>query len=82
MKKRILAAMLAVALLVSLLGASGVLAAKPADKGFDEFGYNYDDIPKISPITVAETIELCLRSEANIMTINLLPEGQWKHQGA
>ncbi len=47
-----------------------------------EFGYDYDKIPKISPITVAETIELCLRSEANIMTINLLPEGQWKHQGA
>jgi len=47
-----------------------------------EFGYNYDEIPKISPIAVAEAIELCLKSEANIMTINLLPEGQWKHQGA
>jgi len=47
-----------------------------------EFGYKYDEIPKISPIAVAETIELCLRSEANIMTINLLPEGQWKHQEA
>jgi len=63
-------------------GYENEFVIKSVKKIGKEFGYDYDEIPKISPITVAETIELCLRSEANIMTINLLPEGQWKHQGA
>jgi len=47
-----------------------------------EFGYDFDEIPKLSPIAVAEAIELCLKSQANIMTINLLPEGQFKNQSS
>lgn len=48
----------------------------------EKFGYSYDSLPSISPRSVAEAVLFCLKNEANVMTINLLPNDQWKNQGA
>lgn len=47
-----------------------------------DFGYSYKNLPKINPISVAEAVLLCLESNSNILTINMVPKGQWKHLGA
>jgi short-subunit dehydrogenase len=47
-----------------------------------EFGYKYDKIPKMSPYCVAEAILLCLTSTANILSVNMVSQGQWTHQSA
>ncbi|MCB9044464.1 MAG: SDR family NAD(P)-dependent oxidoreductase [Chitinophagales bacterium] len=49
-----------------------------------EFGYNYDtsDIPKMNPLCVADVVYTCLVSEANILSINMVSQGQWTHQNS
>lgn len=47
------------------------------------FGHSYNNsLPKIKPSSVAKSVLFCIENEANILTINLVPKGQWKHQGA
>ena len=49
-----------------------------------EFGYDYgiNGIPKMSPYCVAEVVHTCLTNSANILSINMVSQGQWTHQGA
>lgn len=48
-----------------------------------EFGHNYiNDIPKMSPYCVAEVVHTCLTNSANILSVNMVPQGQWTHQSA
>lgn len=47
-----------------------------------EFGYNYDELPQMSPYEVADAVKLCLESKAHILEINLVSEGQFPHCGA
>ena len=47
-----------------------------------EFGYDYDDIPKMNPFSVAEIVHTCIISSANILTITVVPNGQWPHISA
>ena len=47
-----------------------------------EFGYDYDEIPKMSPFAIAEIVHTCISSSANILTISVVPNGQWPHTGA
>ncbi len=47
-----------------------------------EFGYNYDELPQMSPYDVADAVKLCLESKAHILEINLVSEGQFPHCGA
>jgi len=49
-----------------------------------EFGYEYgiDGIPKMSPYSVAEVVHICLVNSANILSINMVSQGQFPHQGA
>lgn len=49
-----------------------------------EFGYDYDtsEIPKMNPMCVAEVVNTCLVSEANILSINMVSQGQWTHQNS
>ena len=47
-----------------------------------EFGYNYDELPQMSPYEVADAVKLCMESKAHILEINLVSEGQFPHCGA
>lgn len=47
-----------------------------------EFGYNYDELPQMSPYEVADAVTLCLESKAHILEVNLVSEGQFPHCGA
>ena len=47
-----------------------------------EFGYNYDELPQMSPYDVADAVKLCLESKAHILEVNLVSEGQFPHCGA
>jgi NADP-dependent 3-hydroxy acid dehydrogenase YdfG len=49
-----------------------------------EFGYEYSiqGIPKMNPLCVAEVVYTCLMSSANILSVNMVAQGQWPHQGA
>lgn len=47
-----------------------------------DFGYQYEEVPTASPYSVAESIILALSSTAHILSINLVPEGQFPHQNA
>lgn len=49
-----------------------------------EFGYDYGvrGIPKMNPLCVAEVVYTCLISSANILSVNMVAQGQWTHQGA
>lgn len=49
-----------------------------------EFGYDYGikGIPKMSPYCVAEVVHTCLTNSANILSINMVSQGQWTHQSA
>lgn len=49
-----------------------------------EFGYDYgmNGIPKMSPYCVAEVVHTCLTNSANILSINMVSQGQWTHQSA
>lgn len=48
-----------------------------------EFGHDYDDdIPKMSPYSVAEIVHTCLINSANILSVNMVPPGQWTHLSA
>ncbi|RIK75211.1 hypothetical protein DCC62_13815 [candidate division KSB1 bacterium] len=48
------------------------------------FGYEYEvgAIPQMPPKAVAEAVILCLKSEAHILSINLVADGQWPNLGA
>ncbi len=41
------------------------------------FGYEYKNLPLMPPSAVAETVKLCLLSEAHILQINLVSKGQF-----
>ncbi len=47
-----------------------------------EFGYNYQDLPQMSPDEVAEAVRMCLESNAHILEVNMVSEGQFPHIGA
>lgn len=47
-----------------------------------EFGYNYDELPQMSPYEVADAVKICLESNAHILEINMVSEGQFPHCGA
>lgn len=47
-----------------------------------EFGYNYDELPQMSPYEVADAVKLCLESSAHILEVNMVSEGQFPHCGA
>jgi uncharacterized protein len=49
-----------------------------------EFGYDYgnEGIPKMSPYSVAEVVHTCLTNTANILSVNMVSQGQWTHQSA
>lgn len=48
------------------------------------FGYSYEagNLPQMSPIDVAETVVLCLRSNAHILSVAMVAEGQFPNHGA
>lgn len=48
------------------------------------FGYDYKmgAIPQMPPKAVAEAVILCLSSEAHILSINMVADGQWPNLGA
>lgn len=47
-----------------------------------DFGYNYDELPQMSPYEVADTVKMCLDSSAHILEVNMVSEGQFPHCGA
>ena len=49
-----------------------------------EFGYDYgsNGIPKMSPYCVAEVVHTCLTNSANILSVNMVSQGQFTHQSA
>ena len=47
-----------------------------------EFGYDYDELPQMSPYEVADAVKLCLESSAHILEVNMVSEGQFPHCGA
>lgn len=47
-----------------------------------EFGYEYNDLPQMSPYEVADAVKMCLESSAHILEINMVSEGQFPHCGA
>ena len=48
----------------------------------EEFGYHYDELPQMSPYAVGDAVKLCLESEAHLLELNLVAEGQFPHSGA
>lgn len=48
----------------------------------EEFGYHYDTLPQMSPYAVGDAVRLCLESEAHLLELNLVAEGQFPHSGA
>lgn len=47
-----------------------------------EFGYDYEDLPQMSPYEVGNAVKFCLESEAHVLELNLVAEGQFPHCGA
>lgn len=48
-----------------------------------EFGHDYNnDIPKMNPYCVAEVVHACLTNSANILSVSMVPVGQWTHLSA
>lgn len=47
-----------------------------------EFGYEYDNLPQMSPYDVANTVLLCLENNAHILNIDMVARGQFPHIGA
>lgn len=47
-----------------------------------EFGYNYNELPQMSPYDVADAVKLCIESKSHILEVNLVSEGQFPHCGA
>ncbi len=47
-----------------------------------EFGYEYNELPQMSPYEVADAVKMCMESSAHILEINMVSEGQFPHCGA
>jgi len=47
-----------------------------------EFGYDYNDLPQMNPLAIAEIVHTCIISDANILSVSVVPNGQWPHTGA
>lgn len=60
----------------------GVAVVDAVQKISKEFGYNYNELPQMSPYEVADAVKLCLESNAHILEVNLVSEGQFPHCGA
>ena len=48
----------------------------------NEFGYQYNELPQMSPYDVAGAVLLCVESNAHILDIDLVAKGQFPHMGA
>ena len=60
----------------------GEAVIKSVRKIGQEFGYTYDDLPQMSPYEVGDAVRMCLESDAHILNIDLVSEGQFPHIGA
>lgn len=63
-------------------GYDGKAVIDAVRKISEEFGYNYNDLPQMSPYEVADAVKMCLESSAHILEVNLVSEGQFPHCGA
>lgn len=48
----------------------------------ESYGYNYKKIPKMEPKEVAKAVLFALKSKAHVLTLNIIPKGQWPHTGS
>lgn len=55
---------------------------KSVRKISNEFGYQYNELPQMSPYDVADAVLLCVESNAHILEIDLVAKGQFPHIGA
>ncbi len=46
------------------------------------FGWTGEHVPQMTPYAVAEAVALCMTSPAHVLSINMVADGQWPHQGA
>lgn len=46
------------------------------------FGRIYEEIPQMRPSEVAEAVSLCLRTTGHVLSVTMVADGQWPHEGA
>lgn len=68
--------------MVNTGGYDGDAVIEAVQRISKEFGYDYEELPQMSPYEVGNAVKFCLESEAHILELNLVAEGQFPHCGA